>query len=130
LSGAVPGGKEKRERRSEVKLTDWEKVGTFCVDAGLAWIGDPCYLSNGNGPMEYWDKFCQHLSDVDDEVGKTSSVYTFDDGLAVQSGWGDGEYNVYVKREPGSSRPLGVLIVFDEAVAEEQGLVTDEEEEL
>jgi hypothetical protein len=46
------------------KKVEWEKVGTADVDAGLCWIGDPCYIikdKDEQRPKEFgknWDDFC------------------------------------------------------------------------
>lgn len=83
------------------KNDDWEKVGTCGVDAGLIWIGDPCYVvaQDSTHVFKSWDKFCkQH-----DKLNK-KGVAVFDvTGIALQTADGDGEYPVYVKRDSNGS---------------------------
>ena len=104
---------------------NWEKIGIFGVDAGLCWIGDPCYLSDGRGPMQNWDAFCKELDrhdkhplDRHDKHPGAAQFYQFDQGLAVHTGYGDGTYPVYVKRSK-EGRILGMLISFDASIENE-----------
>ena len=46
-----------------------EKVGEFAVDAGICWIGDPCYVlpedaSHANQVRD-WGEFCNKIGDAD-----------------------------------------------------------------
>ena len=46
----------------------WEKVGEIDVDAGLCWLGDPCYIMGKDAdehPVENWEQFCNKLGDKD-----------------------------------------------------------------
>jgi hypothetical protein len=100
---------------------DWQRAGEFGVDAGICWIGDPCYLSDGRGPMQDWAAFCRRVNDAED-----NEVLQCDEGVAVHTGWGDGSYPVYVQRDL-SGRVLGVLIAFDDAVLREAGIEPDDD---
>lgn len=82
-------------------MSDSEKVqiGNVWVDAGLVWIGDPCYVLGGDASngVKTWEEFCTKL----DEAGRhdsASTVYTAPlgegIGFAVDSGYGDGSYPV------------------------------------
>ena len=85
----------------------WEKIGTIGVDAGLCWIGDPCYIMHkcskakeaydrppkaiGNN----WSEFCDTIED-------DTQQYNFDlghEGLGVlaSTGFGDGSYDVFAQ---------------------------------
>lgn len=69
-----------------------KKVGTVFVDAGLVWVGDPCYVMGDNATSRVtdWLEFCNKLGgDVSEPLGKGI-------GMAISSGLGDGEYPVYV----------------------------------
>ena len=86
-------------------MEGFKKVGTFGVDAGLCWIGDPCYVVSKDASHVWstWDKFC-------DEHDSDKKVNVFPAGICVSSGYGDGEYPVYVKKQDG--RVKEVLIKF------------------
>ena len=82
-------------------MRKWTKVGTVGVDAGMVWIGDPCYLSREavDGYSVYdtprpipsqWDQFCSWLT------GEPTQVHPV--GMVIRSGYGDGEYPVSVRR--------------------------------
>ena len=96
--------------------TDWQLVGNIGVDAGMIWLGDPCYLSDGKGPLQDWDAFCDKLQKMGRENGSPRRVYDFGiTGVAVSSGFGDGSYNVYVKYSNEGSwgkRVAEVKVVF------------------
>jgi len=106
---------------------DWEKVGVIGVDAGLCWIGDPCYIirdSDDARPSDIgdtWHGFCERLHDR--ERG-SAAQWNYDAGHAglgvtVGTGYGDGEYAVYVKRKGG--RVMAVMVDFEGATEDEAG---------
>lgn len=62
------------EEKINIELSgEWEYAGGFGVDAGLCWIGDPCYIlhKQANSEKEHdqlpstlgkdWGEFCDHL---------------------------------------------------------------------
>jgi hypothetical protein len=80
------------------------RIGTVGVDAGIVWIGDPCYIihpNTGRLPEEVgkdWDDFCKILETKIDKDG--CAQFSYDKGHAglgvvVPSGYGDGTYPVY-----------------------------------
>ncbi len=81
----------------------WEKVGVIGVDAGLCWIGDPCYIIGkdvNKQPAKTWEEFCDKLF-----ANESSQVMQWNYelghvglGVSVQTGYGDGVYDVFVKR--------------------------------
>lgn len=97
---------------------EWKKVGVIGVDAGLCWVGDPCYCVTPdatNHPAKTWKEFCNKLF-----KSKTyKNLYTQWDyakghpglGVTVDTGYGDGEYNVYVKKNY-EGRIAEVKVVF------------------
>lgn len=97
----------------------WEKAGTIGVDAGVCWIGDPCYILHTDSPKEIgkdWEEFCNIL-----ESKQKNGTAQFDYdlghpglGFCVGTGYGDGEYPIYVKRN-NEGRIMQVMVSFDDA---------------
>ena len=82
-----------------------KKIGTIFVDAGLCWVGDPCYVigeDSSNGPKT-WGDFCSKLFSKHSEDGQSDHCEPLGRGIghAVATGVGDGEYAVYIKRKGG-----------------------------
>lgn len=112
-------------------IGDWEQVGVIGVDAGLCWLGDPCYVlhKEKNAKDEHdrkpkdigdnWMSFC-------DKVDGDATQFKYDLGHAglgvcVSTGYGDGTYPVEVKRSP-DGRIAEVRVVF---ISEDDGLPED-----
>lgn len=99
----------------------WELAGYIGVDAGLCWIGDPCYLIKGDESgdeeplIKNWGEFCNHLH-ANEKGGVLQWNYPLGHpGLGVSIGQfgGDGTYPVYVRRAP-SGLILEAKVVFNE----------------
>lgn len=96
------------------ELEGWELAGGIGVDAGLCWIGDPCYILHQGQDLpetlgKNWSEFCCKLKD-----NTTSFNYAAGHeglGVAVSTGWGDGFYPVYVRKENG--RVMEARVIFD-----------------
>lgn len=85
-----------------------EQIGTIGVDAGLCWVGDPCYCVTpdaDNHPAQTWDEFC--------EKTKEGDHWIFEAGICVTTAYGDGEYPVFIERNQ-AGRITKLLVVFDE----------------
>lgn len=85
------------------KKSVWERAGIVGVDSGMIHIGDPCYLSKG-GPYGSWKGFCDELrasQDYKDRGIKQLNYAKGPPGLGVvmTSGYGDGRYEVLVRRD-------------------------------
>ena len=100
---------------------DFEKVGVIGVDAGLCWVGDPCYCVTPDAeehPANDWSEFCDKLQgDVQQWNYKRGHAGL---GVSVSTGYGDGVYSVYVVRKEG--RIAGVFVDF-------MGLLEDDNED-
>jgi hypothetical protein len=97
---------------------EWQEVGMIGVDAGLCWIGDPCYCVTPDcteHPAETWSEFCNQLSDDDFHAPKQWNYKAGHTGLgvSVSTGYGDGTYPVFVRRNS-EGRITEVKVVFIE----------------
>ena len=73
-------------------------VGNADVDAGIIWIGDPCYVVGGDsshGPKD-WDEFCDKWWKSDGERAAAAEPLGEGVGVCVGRFGGDGSYPVYV----------------------------------
>jgi len=94
----------------------WTKVGDIGIDAGLCWVGDPCYVVPDDASYTpTWVEFLQTIKAVG-----TSSVYPVlqeverGTGCCVSTGDGDGCYPVYARTDRhGCVRELRVLFERD-----------------
>mgnify|MGYP001572613231 CR=1 FL=1 len=97
---------------------NWKQIGVIGVDAGICWIGDPCYILHKEGPAQQelesvlgkdWFEFCAKLG------GKyTQFAYALGHpglGMVVSTGYGDGVYPVYAKFNT-EGRLVGVKVAF------------------
>ncbi len=94
-------------------IEEFEQVGVIGVDAGLCWIGDPCYCVTPDAnshPAPTWSKFCALLGDDDVHQWNYAPLGHAGLGVSVSTGYGDGEYPVYVVRRAG--RIAGVFVDF------------------
>lgn len=86
--------------------TKWETVGIVSVDAGILWVGDPCYVLHQEEPVKDigkdWGEFCDKIL-KDDAPGTQLNHNNGGPGLAVVVGGfgGDGVWPVEVKMKDG-----------------------------
>lgn len=86
---------------SRPRKSKWERVGVVGVDAGLVWLGDPCYILHTKKPEAIgkdWGDFARSL-----DRGADAQQMNYDKGhpglgVVVTSGYGDGTYPVEVRR--------------------------------
>ena len=93
------------EQRPDLKDGEWNEVGTIGVDAGMVWIGDPCYILHREKGLpstlgKNWGEFCDSLGQ-DYPTTKSFNYEMGHEGLGicVSSGFGDGGYQVFVKTQ-------------------------------
>jgi hypothetical protein len=101
-------------------------IGHIGVDAGLCWIGDPCYILHRDDDEglpktlgKNWSDFCKTLLDEESNPLSLKS-YGFSDsnteglGVVVSTGYGDGFYPVYAKIDKDTNTILSATVVFVE----------------
>ena len=84
-----------------------KRIGSFGVDSGLCWIGDPCHIlpydrDTNFLPSRTWTEFCDLIFGKD--------FMEFKAGVVCSTN-GDGEYPVYAKVEDGKVK--GIFIDFE-----------------
>lgn len=122
-----------------MKISKWARVGSITVDAGLCWIGDPCYVLHREGglPKELgtdWRDFCGKLFAKQETLGQKSGVSAVEWGqsenmrlgVTVSTGYGDGLYDVYVRHD---SRGIiqAAMVVFGPDAAQAEGVSEDDD---
>ena len=115
----------------------WQKVGEIGVDAGLCWIGDPCYVFHRKeNPTELgnsWSEFCDILYNKEEELQKAhkdderpgATQFNYDLGhtglgVCTSTGYGDGCYPVFVrKNNEGRVAEIRVVFIDSEDIEDE-----------
>jgi hypothetical protein len=97
---------------------EWEQVGGIGVDAGLCWIGDPCYCVTPDAdshPAKTWSEFCEKIRDMEHSQQFNYPLGHPGLGVCVSTGWGDGFYPVYVRlNEDGRVAEARVVFIDEE----------------
>ena len=101
--------------KNETKL-----VGHIGVDAGLCWIGDPCYIMGDDAShrVKNWSDFCDQINH-DNPTAQSFNYEMGHEGLGVcvSTGYGDGSYPVYatiIDDKEWGRRIKSVTVVFIE----------------
>jgi hypothetical protein len=92
--------------KQTIHYNDLKLIGHIGVDAGLVWIGDPCYVIHKNEKDRYksigkdWYEFCGLLYD-ENKKSKLPMSFNYDmghEGMGICSStkYGDGTYPVYM----------------------------------
>jgi hypothetical protein len=103
-----------------MKITDWEEIGGLDVDAGIIWLGDPCYLVEApyrpdSNPFKDWSAFCAKIAGMVTHQSFDHGSGNPGKGLVVSAGYGDGHYPVYIRRAPdGRVAEVRVQFIADE----------------
>jgi hypothetical protein len=106
----------------DLAVTDWERIADIGVDAGMVWLGDPGYTMTPDTPYPIspdWQGFVDQVLDRPFEQQGFARFEKADDwgdlGVAVMSGYRDGVYPVYVRRQENTGRVAELRVVFVEA---------------
>lgn len=108
---------------NSIKVSDLEYVGSFGVDSGQVIMVDPCYLHNitkfeygktygwldgeyGTGDQNSYAEACETTSG-EKQAGEMKTI----SAVVSSTGWGDGQYPVYVRRKHG--RIVQIVIDFN-----------------
>jgi len=103
---------------------DWSLAGFIGVDAGVVWIGDPCYCvtpDTDSHPAKTWPEFCDKLEAAPNKEvvpfsykGETMLPGGTDSnlGIVVHTAHGDGSYPVFVKKNR-DGQVSSVTIMFE-----------------
>jgi len=109
----------------KLKNLEPKVIGHIGVDAGVVWIGDPCYILHTDKLPDTlgkdWDDFCDKLKN--NKYSKSFNYQMGHEGLGVctSTKYGDGVYNVIGFFEVNNEHPSCVIIDFD-------GVFEDDEE--
>lgn len=86
----------------------WETVGSVDVDAGILWIGDPCYILHRDGqdrtPKDIgsnWHEFCDKISDASPATEFKHNHGGPGLGVVVGGFGGDGTFPVQIRKRDG-----------------------------
>jgi hypothetical protein len=110
-------------------------LGHIGVDAGIVWIGDPCYIMHReerglpSTVGKNWHEFCDKLGD---DFSTSFNYEAGHEGLGVCTStyWGDGTYPVigfFEKEGRGSVRPVCIMVDFYGIYSEDE---EDEEDDV
>ncbi len=91
-----------------------KQIGVIGVDAGLCWLGDPCYVF-GKDASHKWGTWMDFVNSIKDRVLPTTQQFNYEMGHAglgvlVSTGYGDGLYPVYAEIE--DNRVKSVTVEF------------------
>jgi hypothetical protein len=95
---------KKKVTKSKQKRAKLEEVGYVTVDAGLMYLGDPCYLAGPKeNPFENWSDFCDVALDpgVTPDPNLIPIPHTAGapgKGIVIGGFGGDGIFPVFIKR--------------------------------
>ena len=95
-------------------------IGDCYVDAGIIWIGDPCYImgSDATSKVDDWCDFCDKLHATPHNSDQHSAPLGTGIGLAIATGYGDGRYPVHIETNR-EGRVASATITFIEEYEDE-----------
>lgn len=113
-------------------MSVWKKVGVIGVDAGICWVGDPCYILHKKDEErpkaigKNWGEFCDILDSLHESQNDGALQLNYDMGhpglgVVVSTGYGDGEYPVYARLKRGRVAEIRVVFVDDDISTDNEG---------
>jgi len=98
-------------------------IGEIGVDAGLCWIGDPCYCVTPDAdehPAETWSEFCGLLGNEHPTIQQFNYKLGHPGlGICVSTGFGDGVYPVTAEIIDGRVASVTVTFIEDKPLDED-----------
>lgn len=103
-------------------MKKWKTIGHIGVDAGLCWVGDPCYIFHKEEKEKKeligtigknWREFCDKINH---EKGYTSFNYPAGHeglGFAISTGYGDGYYPIEIREVNGRVAEIRIKFIED-----------------
>ena len=91
-------------------------LGNIFIDAGLVWIGDPCYVLPADArsnPGADWDQFVDELRKSDTPGEPTGKNFN-GIGVCSSTGYGDGSYPVTAEVVDGRVCSVTVTFISDD----------------
>lgn len=105
---------------------EWEYVGVVGVDSGQLMVCDPCYIESEWQPQVHLDFGDAHKGEFsyDGACNATMSEKRYGQlnyrmghagaGVAFSSGWGDGSYEVRIRRTPEGRIAEARIVMIEE----------------
>jgi len=93
-------------------------IGNIGIDAGICWIGDPCYVlpddASERDQVNTWDKFCETML-----PNKNYASFNYRKGheglgVCVSTGHGDGCYPVHAVIKNGVIHSVEITFIKDD----------------
>lgn len=101
-------------------IDGWEYVGTLGVDAGIMYLGDPCYiLQDENQVPDYNELINDKCMKTVDKKG--AGVYGNGTGVICSTGFGDGSYGVFIKKYKNRVAEMKVVFISEDEKGEWDG---------
>lgn len=115
-----------RSKYVDRKPDGWHKVGVIGVDAGLCWVGDPCYVlhKDDDKPKDIGADWHGFYNKLDDRMVPLMQQFSYDGGhkglgVCVSTGCGDGIYPVFAKVKDGMVSELKVVFLDEDGLENE-----------
>jgi len=99
----------------------WEQVGVVSVDAGMIWLGDPCYILHAKKPKaigKSWGDFARIVRPQQDAEQLSHDKGHPGLGVVVRPCYGDGLYPVRIRRTAqGEVAEVSIVFAVDKSEA-------------